>query len=185
MNNGYMERMLSAVGGNRPGVVAEITEAIYNAGCNIENSNMTLLGNHFALMIHLKINNEPILTDLTDKCDKLQQNKDLNIYLFPLESEELATSPEDIIKTKYEISVGGIDREGIVFRTSKLLASLNVNILELSTNVDRSKYYKDPYFNMRMIVEVPKEVEGEKLRNDLSKLAHDLQETISLTRCTY
>ncbi|MFW6414936.1 MAG: glycine cleavage system protein R [Thermodesulfobacteriota bacterium] len=185
MSNGYMERMLSAVGGNRPGVVAEITETIYNAGSNIENSNMTLLGNHFALMIHLKIKDESILRDLTDRCDKLQQDKDLNIYLFPLEPKEFTPSPEDVIKTKYEISVGGMDREGIVYRTSRLLASLNVNILELSTNVDRSKYHNEPYFNMRMIVEVPREVEGEKLRNDLSKLAHDLQETISLTRCSY
>ena len=185
MDNNYMERMLSAVGGNRPGVVAEITEAIYNAGCNIENSSMTLLGNHFSLMIHLKIKDESILKDLTNRCDKLQQDKDLNIYLFPLEAQEISTSPEDLIKTKYEISVGGVDREGIVYRTSRLLASLNINILELTTTVDRSKYHSEPYFNMRMIVEVPREVEGEKLRNDLSKLAHDLQETISLTRCRY
>jgi len=185
MNNNYKECMLSAVGGNRPGVVAEITEKIYYVGCNIENSSMTLLGNHFALMIHLKITDESMLKDLTARCDELQQNKDLNIYLFPLEQEELTTSSEDVIKTKYEISVGGKDREGIVYRTSRLLASLNINILELTTSVDRSKYHTEPYFNMRMIVEVPKEVDGEKLRNDLSKLAHDLQETISLTRCTY
>lgn len=166
-------------------MVAKISEAIYNVGCNIENSNMTLLGKHFALMIHLKIKHQSILVDLTEQCDKLQQDKDLNIYLFPLESEELSTSLEDMIKTRYEISVGGLDREGIVYRASRLLASLHVNILELTTNVDRSKYYSEPYFNMRMIVEVPKELEGEKLRNDLSKLAHDLQETISLTRRSY
>lgn len=185
MNNKDLEYMLSAVGGNRPGVVAEITEAIYQVGSKIENSNMTLLGNHFALMIHLRVKDESVLKELINRCDKLQQDKDLNIYLFALQPEELTTSPDEVLRNRYEISVSGVDREGIVYRTSNLLASLDVNILDLTTQVDKNSYSNEAYFNMHMTVDVPKEVEGEKLRNDLSKLAHDIQETISLSRCSY
>ena len=38
------EYIISAIGGNRPGVVEELTKQVYLSGINVENSSMTLLG---------------------------------------------------------------------------------------------------------------------------------------------
>lgn len=179
------EYILSAVGGNRPGVVAEVTEAIYTSGCNIENSSMTLFGNHFTLMIHIVIKNEDVLNILYHKCDSLQQEKELKIHLFPVGEEEFESSRQKMVEPHYEIKVRGVDKAGIVYRTSQLLASRNINILELNTSVDRSSKREFPLFTMRIVIAVPKELDGEGLRMDLEVLAEDLQESISLSRYSY
>ena len=43
--------ILSAIGKDRPGIVADVSEVIYECGGNIEDSNMGLLRSHFALLI--------------------------------------------------------------------------------------------------------------------------------------
>jgi glycine cleavage system regulatory protein len=71
---------------------------------------------------------------------------------------------------------------GIVYRTSQLLASLNINIVDMETRVETRARDGEPIFLMQTSVVVPKEVDGEELRKDLKFLAEDLQEMISLTR---
>jgi len=174
--------ILAAMGSNRPGVVAEVTEAIYTAGCNIENSYMTLMGVHFTLMIHVVTDYLEKYNQLEENIRSLEQTKDLKVHVFPMETEEIAISRARENQPRYEIKVRGTDKAGIVYRTSQILASRGINILKLSTRVDRSRYLEHPVFTMRIGIEVPKEVNGQSLRSDLEALAEDMQETITLTR---
>lgn len=178
----YYQYMLTAVGSNRPGVVAEITEAIYRAGCNIENSHMTLLGEHFALMIQITMESGEVYDALASGCDSLQREKELKVHIFPLESGEIELSRRRAVQPHYEVRVRGVDKSGIVYRTSQLLASRGINILQLSTQVERSPRQPEPQFTMRIEIEMPRELDGASLRRDLEALAEDLQETITLTR---
>jgi glycine cleavage system transcriptional repressor len=43
--------VITAVGKDRPGIVDRISGAIYEHGCNLEDSRMSILGGHFALML--------------------------------------------------------------------------------------------------------------------------------------
>ncbi len=43
--------LLSALGKDRPGIVAGISEVLVRADCNIEDSSMTRLGESFACML--------------------------------------------------------------------------------------------------------------------------------------
>jgi glycine cleavage system transcriptional repressor len=174
--------MLTAVGSNRPGVAAQLTEAIYYSGCNIENSFMTLLGQHFSLMIHISIEEHDIYQTLQEKCLPLQEGSDLRVHIFPLQQEDIELSREQSIQPHYEIRVRGVDKSGIVYRTSQLLASRGINILQLQTKVERKPEHRHPQFTMRIEIEVPRELDGNALRRDLEALAEDLQETITLTR---
>lgn len=176
------EYILAAVGSNRVGVVAEISEAIYTAGANIENSSMALLGEHFTLMIHISSEEGAVQQSLQDKCEVLQEYSDMRIHLFPLQSSGIEASREQKAKPHYEIRVRGKDKAGIVYRTSQLLASRGINILWLNTKVERPYPGREPQFTMYIEIEVPGKVNGQSLRRDLEALAEDLQETITLTR---
>jgi glycine cleavage system transcriptional repressor len=44
---------LSAIGRDRPGIVADLAELIYECDCNLEDSSMTLLGSEFAVLLLL------------------------------------------------------------------------------------------------------------------------------------
>jgi len=43
--------VISALGKDRPGLVNQLSHAILDAGCNIQDSRMTVLGGEFALML--------------------------------------------------------------------------------------------------------------------------------------
>ncbi len=176
------EYILTAVGDNRPGVVAEITKALYFSGCNIENSNMTLLLDHFTLMIHIMVSGEDVYEELRRRCEVLQREKELKIHIFPMGRQEFVHTSGMVLQPQYEIRIRGMNKEGIVYRTSQLLAARGINILKLSTKVERSPQLNYPLFTMRVEIEVPKEMDGRTLRRDLESLSEDLQETISLTR---
>lgn len=172
------EFIISAVGRNVTGIVAMVSKAVYECGCNFEDSRMALLGNHFALMILVTATDEKVHQDLEDSCERLRRENDLNVTLFPVKDTEAGgygTEPN------YEIRVKGLDRMGIVYRTSQLLASRNINIVELETRLETGRDGKT-FFTMHTRVVVPREVDGESLAKDLKFLAEDLNETISLTR---
>ena len=174
------EFIISAVGLNVTGIVAKVSRAVYDCGCNFEDSTMTLLGNHFALMILVTATDEEMSRNLAAACDRLQQEKDLNVTLFPVDGGE-KTGRAAPSEPNYEIRVKGVDRMGIVYRTTQMLAAKNINIVELETRLESDKNGK-PTFTMRTAVAVPKNVDGESLRKDLKLLAEDMQEMISLTR---
>lgn len=173
------EFIISAVGRNVTGIVAMVSKEIFNCGCNFEDSRMTLLGNHFALMILVTATTDKMCEDLEEACRRLDREEHFNVALFPVEvpgERSRETEPN------YEIRVKGVDRMGIVYRTSQLLASLKINIVDLETKIESRTKDGKPIFVMRTSVVVPREVDGEELRKDLKFLAEDLQEMISLTR---
>lgn len=173
--------VLAAVGGNRPGIVAEVSELIYSCGCNLEDSRMTLLGHHFALMILLSGEGAGLQEELLDGAARLQREREISTVLFPVTTEELPVSGE-VEKGNYELRVVGLDRAGIVYRTSQLLSSLKINILDLETRVNPAPESGSPVFTMRAEVSIPKEVDGKALRGDLERLADELGMEVSLAR---
>ena len=52
--------ILSAMGKDRPGMVADVSEVIYECGGNIEDSSMSLLRNHFALLLLFSTEREEV-----------------------------------------------------------------------------------------------------------------------------
>ncbi len=47
--------LLSAVGKDKPGIVAAVSAVLFQAGCNIEDSTMARLGGDFAIMLMLRL----------------------------------------------------------------------------------------------------------------------------------
>jgi glycine cleavage system transcriptional repressor len=173
--------ILSAVGSNRTGVVAEVSEAVFTAGGNIENSFMTLLGEHFSLMLQVSFLAEDAPGKLQDQCEVLRRDKDLSVHLFPVQGEGMSGGGRASALPQYDIRVQGEDRAGVVYRLSRLLASRGANILQMSTRVEEFSSNRTPRHRIRIRVEIPEEVDDRSLRRDLEALAEELQETVTLT----
>ncbi len=174
--------MLSAVGSNRTGVVAEISEAVFTAGGNIENSFMTLLGEYFSLMIQVSLSGEEASGKLQEQCEALGRDKGLAVHVFPLREGDIERSRQARVRPHYDIRVRGEDKAGVVYRISRLLASREINILQMRTDVESASANRAPQLSMRIQIEVPREVDGDSLRRDLESLAEELEKTITLTR---
>ena len=84
---------LSAIGQDRPGIVADVSGLIFECGGNLEDSSMTILGNQFALLILLSGSGEEFQYRLSTGCKRLEWEKHLSIFLTPVEEPAVCPRP--------------------------------------------------------------------------------------------
>ena len=174
------EYIISAIGGNRPGVVEELTKQVYLSGINVENSSMTLLGEHFSLVIHIIAEEETLQNALLDRLRRIEEETEISTHVF-LAPEKLPGA-EERMKPQYAIRVRGDDRSGILYKTSSFLARRGVNILEMSTRAETPPEGGRPFFLMYTRIEVPEDMDTNEFLVNLEHLANELHESMTLTR---
>ena len=172
---------LSALGKDRPGIVADVAGLIYECGGNLEDSSMTLLGSQFALLILLSGSGEEFQYRLSTGCKRLEWEKRLSIFLTPVEESESLPKPREITEI-YELTTTGLDRMGIVYHISRLLADQGINIADMHTKINPTPESGTPLFTMKILLQVPVEVSSADLLEELNRLGEKLAIDISLNR---
>lgn len=142
-----MHVSVTAIGADRPGMVAAVTEVLFQHACNLEDSRMAILGGHFAMMLVV----DPGPTDaatLENALSNVADDLGLTIAIRPIADLAAHTSAG----APHVLSVYGADRPGIVFDVTQALADAKVNIVDLRTHVAGS----DPaVYIMLLDLEVP------------------------------
>ena len=172
--------IVTALGQDRPGIVAGVTKALYTLGCNLEDSAMTRLEGEFAIMLIFEPPRRMRVEQLRKAFEPLERRLKLAVHLKPLSRLE-TTKP--IRRTRpYLISVYGADRPGIVFRVSELLANSGVNISDVETRRAASGAGRGQASLYRMLleVEVPPRVTAAALEQQLLKLGRALKVEVGL-----
>ena len=165
--------ILSAMGKDRPGIVADVSEVIYECGGNVEDSSMSLLRNHFALLLLFSTEREEVNQKLSFALKRLGGKKNLTVFYSPITFEEAYPKIKEETD-RFKITTSGVDHAGIVFKVCRLLADRKVNIIDMETHRVLSAESGTPLFEMDMEVEVPKSVSESGLREDLHRLANEL-----------
>lgn len=173
--------ILSAIGKDRPGIVADVSEVIYECGGNIEDSSMTLLRNHFALLLLFSTEREEVSQKLPSGLRRLEWEKNLTLFYSPVTLEEAHLRAKEGVE-RFRISTSGVDHAGIVFKVCRLLADRGINIIDMKTLRHISPESGTPLFEMDMEVEIPKSVSEQKLREELHRLANELVIDLVLRR---
>jgi glycine cleavage system transcriptional repressor len=121
---------VTVIGPDRPGIIADVTGALAGVGVNLEDSTMTLLRGHFAMMLVC-----------TGPADGVQE------ALEPLSGELVITvrevAPEQAhppVGASYILSVHGADRPGIVSAITRVVAAVGGNVTDLSTRLSGTLY---------------------------------------------
>ncbi|MFC1888436.1 glycine cleavage system protein R [Thermodesulfobacteriota bacterium] len=172
---------ISAIGKDRPGIVADITEMVYECGCNLEDSSMTILRGYFALLLLLSSHDRDIENRLSASCKRLEWEKKLTIFFAPITEAESSLKATDR-RIEYELQTTGLDKAGIVYKISRLLADHGINVIDLNTKVAPSPQSGTPLYTMKIHMKVPPEIEESALREELNRLEEDLSVEITLTR---
>ncbi|WP_457644577.1 glycine cleavage system protein R [Persephonella sp.] len=166
--------VITAVGEDRPGIVAGITRVLYEKGFNIEDSTMTRLNNEFAVMLIVTTEENISENELKASFREVAREKDLYINVKEI--------PEDIFEKKhyvgdiYNIVVYGADKPGIVYSVAKLLSDKNINISDLRTEKSNDLYL------LIAQLEFPPDVSEDELKADIEKLKEELNIDISLEK---
>jgi glycine cleavage system transcriptional repressor len=171
---------LSAIGRDRPGIVADLAELIYECDCNLEDSSMTILGSEFAVLLLLSGEGGPeIERRLSAGCKRLEWERRLTVFFRPLESDPTAPAPGRRT-VAMECEVHGVDKAGIVARVARTLADHRVNITALQTQSRPGPESGTPMFTMRLKMAVPADLDRRVLRERLERVATELRVDVSL-----
>ena len=169
--------VLFIIGVDRPGIAAGVSEILYKEGCNIEDSSMSILERHFAMILIVSTGGNTGIKILREKFKTIEEKLGLSVTVKRLaEASELIEEMKNM--KPYVATVIGKDRTGIVYRVTNLLAEKSVNILDVRTEVIGEK--EEPVYTMIIELEIPKEVKISELKSDLKKLGRELDITISL-----
>lgn len=122
---------MTAVGRDRPGIVAAISGALLELGGNIQDSQMSILRGHFAVML---------VVEIPGPADEAELSRRLQGVGEELELEAVAVNSIDDLggppaRPSHVISVYGADHPGIVHAAARALAERRVNITGLETRL--------------------------------------------------
>jgi glycine cleavage system transcriptional repressor len=166
--------ILSAMGKDRPGIVADVSEVIYECGGNIEDSSMSLLRNHFALLLLFSTEREEVNQKLSPALKRLEWEKKLTVFYSSITFEEAYPKWEEQTD-RFKITTSGVDHAGIVFKICRLLADRKVNIIDMETRRVLSAESGTPLFEMDMDIGIPRSISEQGLREELHRLANQLR----------
>jgi glycine cleavage system transcriptional repressor len=119
---------VSAIGRDRPGIVAAVTGVLLRYGVNVEDTQMTILRGHFTMMVFLAAPDDVDVSAL--ERDLAGGDTGLD-ELSVTELEDLGTGPEP----SHTVTVYGADHPGIVHAAAAALAERGVDITDLNSRL--------------------------------------------------
>ena len=125
---------MTAIGRDRPGIVAAVTGALLDLDGNVEDSQMSILGGHFAVMLLVEVPEGTDRESVAERLGQVAREHELEAISVAAVSEGHARPAPP----SHVLSVYGADRRGIVHAVSSALAEAGVNITDLETKLTGS-----------------------------------------------
>jgi glycine cleavage system transcriptional repressor len=157
---------VTAIGADRPGIVAGVTGALVAHGCNLEDTSMSILRGHFAMVLIVAAPDRVAAPAL--EADLAASLDDLVVSVRDVGDQHAASVAGG---EPWTVVVYGADHPGIVHGVASQLASLGVNIVDLTTRVSGDDR---PIYSMVMEVELPVGLAGDVLGLVLETTAAEL-----------
>jgi len=120
--------MLTLVGTDKPGIVARVTQAIYEVGGSLGEASMIRLGGNFTIMMMVSADGGE--GELARAVSPVAAELGLRFHIDPVEG-----GLHRHVVPNVQIRVTGADRSGIVAQVTGALAEVGFNILELESDV--------------------------------------------------
>ena len=159
---------LSAIGRDRPGIVAAVTGVLLDHGVNIEDSQATILRGHFTMMLVLALPDAADVERLRADLDAVAGELGLEALSLRDVAELDARGPEP----SHTVTVYGVDHPGIVHRATSVLAERGIDITDLNTRLVADEG-EEPLYALMMEVALPGGLDAEELAGALRGVAAD------------
>lgn len=172
---------VAAVGADQSGIVAAVTGVFVEQGCNLQDTAMTILGGHFAMMMVIEATPGTSGADLEAALLPVASRLELLVMVRGIPDEGGRSPAADQPATGQvgtgqpgagehcTVSVYGADRPGIVHGIASLLAEQGINIVDLTTRVVGTS--ESPVYAMVLEVDIPAAVDLSRLTEQLDGLA--------------
>ena len=167
--------IITILGKDRPGIIAAVTQALFEREFNIEEVRQTILQGEFSGNFIVQGPDIPHSEDLKLSILAATRFMELNCHIKPLETASSSSSTGDV--EHYIISTRGPDCKGLVAQVASILANFNVNVTQLQAIFRGGN---EPLDNVMVYeVDVPRAVDIGILRGELRERARHLNLEIS------
>jgi glycine cleavage system transcriptional repressor len=159
---------VTALGADRPGIVAAVTGVLMRHGGNLEDTAMTNLGGHFAMMLVVEVpegtSPDALEASLVEEVGSLG----LTVAVRPI----VDVPGHGPAGEPWAVSLYGADQPGIVHRVAQKLADHGANIVDLSTRVVGPG--PEHAYVLLLELSLPPTADPDRLAAELSWLAGEL-----------
>ncbi len=160
---------VTVLGDDRPGIVADATSLLAGLGCNLEDSTMTLLRGHFAMVVLVRTDRG--VAALEAALAPLAASGELAVDVRELPEHEVVLPPG----ATFTLRVHGADRPGIVAKITRVVADHGGTIVDLGTRLARGLYV------LVAEIELPAGATPARLEEDLARAAAQLGVDVHLS----
>lgn len=160
---------VSALGADRPGIVAAVTSVLLRHGLNLADSQMGILSGRFTMTL---------IVEAPDEVDPGEVLRDLRVVaeelnLDTIVAHEVAETADDAgANPTHIVTVYGVDHPGIVHAVTSALAQRGVNITDLNTRLVQDEG-EEPLYAMLLEVAPPPGTGTEQLNAALRRVADE------------
>ena len=156
------EIVVTAVGADRPGIVASLTGALLEIGGNLEEARAALLRGSFATVLAVAVPDGSGAAEVEAALAPVAAELGLGLWVGPA-----APKPAGEPHQRAVVSVYGADRPGIVHGMSLALAEHGANIVDLSARLVGDP----PIYVLGIEIELPAGESPERLATALGPVA--------------
>ena len=171
---------IAAIGRDRPGIVADLSECAFTCGCNLEDASMTMLGSEFATLMLVSSTADDAQDRLSDAFRRLEWERRLTVFVRPLDGAPTPLVAADAVP--YRLVAEGVDKAGIVARISRCLADRDIHIADLRSCMTPVPESGTPVYTLTLRMNLPAESAAEigALQAELAAIADDLRVDVSM-----
>jgi glycine cleavage system transcriptional repressor len=167
-----------ALGRDRPGIVADLSECVYECGYNLEDASMTNLGNEFAVLMLVSGAGSKPDGSLQEAAKRLEWERNLTVFLRPVLDPPIDRPITDSVP--YTITAVGVDRAGIVAGVSKCLARRGIGIADLRGAVSEAPQSGTPVYTLTLRLSLGGDDDIAALAEELHEIGERLDVDVSL-----
>lgn len=131
--------IVSVMSKDRPGIIANITGAIYRLGGDVADLNQTVLCGYLTMILSVSFDPDVTKEDLLAAISHIKTDCKFEVSIKELDAtntEAEAAAPEEM----YILTVQGPNKAGIVHGVSQFCFDHNINILDLVTTLKNNQY---------------------------------------------
>jgi glycine cleavage system transcriptional repressor len=165
LNDQYLAE--TAVGADRPGIVAALTALLAQRGANVADSRMAVLGGEFALLMLVSAQTGG-LDALRSELERAGQS--LGLQLLIRETGSPAAHRAGRVRS-YEVQVHALDHPGIVHAVAQAIRDLGGNVVSLETSAYQAAITGAPLFEMSVSADFPADISVTRLRETLEAVS--------------
>jgi glycine cleavage system transcriptional repressor len=163
-------RILSASGSDRPGIVHQVSQFVFDHHCNMEDSRMAVLGGQFSLMT-LCSGEETNIKAIEEELPAFQERTGLTALMLdaisPLEVKREPSLP-------VRLEVVAMDAPGIMVQIAKVLDKFQVNVETLDAHLSPAPTSGTTVSSVKMKVAVPQTVSLQEVKDAVTALASQI-----------